>query len=119
MISALAIDTTPRRIYLSPRDDSVFCLVSPEDYDWCVQWCWQFTWDRHKRKMYATRSTRLAGNRRVKIYLHKAILTERMRLIQPSEAHTIGDHGDADSLNNQRWNLAWVTPSQNRKTARR
>lgn len=106
-----------RRIYLCPRDETIFCVVSPIDYEWCQQWKWQFTWDRHKRKMYATRSTRLAGNRRVKFYMHKEILI-RSGKVQPSPKHTIGDHGDGNSLNNQRYNLDWATPSMNAKNRR-
>jgi hypothetical protein len=100
------------RIYLSPRDESIFCLVSPEDYLWALQWKWQFTLDRHKVKMYATRSTWEFG-RRKKIYMHKAILSERMESQHPSPAHHIGDHGDSDSLNNKRGNLEWVTAIEN------
>jgi hypothetical protein len=101
-----------RRVYLCPHDDSVFCLVSPEDYEWAMQWKWQFTWDRHKRKRYATRSTTLPGRKRIKVYMHKAILN-RSGKIQPSEKHTIGDHQDGDSLLNVRGNLEWATPSMN------
>lgn len=108
------------RIYLSPHDDSIFCVVSPEDYQWALQWKWQFTYDRHKVKMYATRSTWENG-RRKKIYLHKQILSERMGIIPPTAAHTIGDHGDSDSLNDRRGNLEWVTPTENasRKRSKR
>jgi hypothetical protein len=110
---------TARRVYLCPNDDSIFCLVSPEDYDWVTQWCWQYTWDRHKRKRYATRSTTLAGGRRLKIYLHKAILADRKQSVPPSAAHTIGDHQDGDSLNNCRDNLEWATASMNALNRRR
>lgn len=105
------------RVYLSPNDDSIFCLVSQEDYAWALQWKWQFTWDRHKVKKYATRSTTYAGGRREKIYLHKAIL-ERKGDKPLSAKHTIGDHGDSDSLNNRRDNLEYVTPKQNAERAR-
>lgn len=105
------------RVYLSPNDDSIFCTVSPEDYQWALQWKWQFTWDRHKVKKYATRSTHCSG-RRVKIYMHKAILSERMESVPPSAKHTIGDHGDSESLNNERGNLEWVTPKQNAERKR-
>lgn len=105
------------RIYLD-TSCTVFALVSEEDYAWAIQWKWQITWDRHKRKMYATRSTSDGTSRkRIKLYLHKEVL-KRSGKVQPTEKHHMGDHGDGDSLNCQRWNLEWATPSQNRKTAR-
>lgn len=106
-----------RRVYLSPTDDTIFCLVSPEDYNWVTQWRWQFTWDKHKRKKYATRSTTLPGRKRVKIYLHKEIL-KRSGKVQPSPKHHIGDHMDGDSLNDTRGNLEWATGSMNAKNRR-
>jgi hypothetical protein len=103
------------RIYLD-TSATVFAVVSDEDFAWALQWKWQITWDRHKRKMYATRSTWDKG-RRIKLYLHKEVLKRSMKL-PPTTKHTMGDHGDGDSLNCQRWNLEWATPSQNRKSAR-
>jgi len=101
---------------------TVCALVSFEDYEWAIQWKWQITWDRHKRKMYATRSTTTGEVRngrkvRVKLYLHKEVLVRTMKL-PPTARHTMGDHGDGDSLNCQRWNLEWQTPSGNRRSAR-
>jgi hypothetical protein len=97
-------------------DADIYAVVSDEDYAWALQWCWQITWDRHKRKAYATRSTRISG-RRIKYYLHKEILVRSGKL-PPSKKHTMGDHGDGQSLNCERDNLEWATPSQNRRTAR-
>ena len=113
---------TECRIYLCPRDETIFAVVSPEDYDWCQQWKWTYTWDKHKRKRYATRTTRTKERPRAfKIYLHKIILSERKGAIPPSAKHTIGDHGDSDSLNDRRDNLEWVTPLENasRKRSKR
>jgi hypothetical protein len=45
------------RIYLCPRDESIFCVVSEIDYAWAQTWKWQFVFDRHKVKKYACRST--------------------------------------------------------------
>lgn len=36
----------------------------------------------------------------------------------PTPKHTIGDHGDSESLNNQRENLEWVTPKENAERKR-
>lgn len=103
------------RIWLDV-EAGIYAVVSEEDYAWTLQWCWQITWDRHKRKAYATRSTRDRG-RRIKYYLHKEIL-KRTGKLPPTRRHTMGDHGDGHSLNCQRWNLDWATASQNRRTAR-
>lgn len=105
----------PNRVWLDVAND-IFAVVSDEDYAWAIQWCWQITWDRHKRKAYATRST-VIGGRRVKKYLHKEILA-RKDILPPSAKHTMGDHGDGHSLNCQRYNLSWATASMNRRTAR-
>jgi hypothetical protein len=107
--------TTSNRIWLDVKA-GIYATVSFEDYAWALQWKWQITWDRHKRKAYATRST-WSGGRRIKLYLHKEILKRAMKL-PPTRRHTMGDHGTGDSLNCQRWNLEWATPSQNRRTAR-
>lgn len=104
------------RIWLDV-DAGIYARVSLEDYDWALTWKWQITWDRHKRKAYATRSTTLPGGKRIKYYLHKEVLI-RTGKMPPSARHTMGDHQDGDSLNCERWNLEWATPSQNRRTAR-
>ena len=107
-----------RKIYLDKACE-VFCVVDEEDYAFLLKWKWSYTWDRSKTKRYATRMTRSRKehSRQIKIYMHKVIL-DRTDKKQPSEAHTIGDHDDGDSLNNRRANLDWATPSMNRRTAR-
>lgn len=106
---------TEYRIWLDVAA-GLFAIVSFEDHAWALQWKWQITWDRHKRKAYATRSPGKTTGRR-KIYMHKAILVRAMKL-PPSDRHTIGDHQDGNSLNCRRDNLEWATPSQNRRSAR-
>ncbi|MCK1668663.1 hypothetical protein [Bradyrhizobium sp. 153] len=113
---ATIIKAEPCRIWLDDRA-GLFCTVSPEDYQWALQWRWHFVRDKHGRKFYARRNTRIAG-RQIHVWLHKAILSERMGILPPSELHTIGDHGNGESLCNERWNLSWATPSMNRRTAR-
>lgn len=109
----------PNKIWLDV-DAGIYAVVSDEDYAWALLFKWQITWDRHKRKAYATRSTWEGGRkgRRIKVYLHKAVLKRSMKL-PPSHKHTMGDHGDGDSLNCQRDNLEWATASMNRRTAKR
>lgn len=108
-------EADPYRIWLDVAAD-IYATVSFEDYDWALTWRWQITWDRHKRKAYATRST-WDGTRRVKLYLHKEIL-KRTGKVPPSKRHTMGDHGDGNSLHCERDNLEWATPGMNRRTAR-
>lgn len=86
-------------------------VVSDEDYAFLAQWRWSYkvsAW-RYGRKVYARRSRRVGG-RVATVYMHLVILTERMRRQRPSQAHT-GHHRDTDSLNNQRSNLRWGSPS--------
>jgi hypothetical protein len=117
MISALpAAAMPPRRVYLDKACE-IFCLVSAEDYDWVTQWRWGWRWDRWKKKRYATRTSWRDG-RRCTVYMHKAVL-ERAGKVQPSEAYTISDHQDGESLNNRRGNLEWATVSMNRRNRRR
>lgn len=105
------------RIWLDDRGET-FCLVSAEDHVWALQWKWTRRWNKRRKKKYAVRHTRERGTRRnVTIFLHKEIV-ERHHGPAPTPAYTIGDHGDGDSLNNQRGNLSWATPKSNRATAR-
>jgi hypothetical protein len=105
----------PRRVYLD-KDCEIFCLVSPEDYDFVTQWRWKWNWDRTKKKRYAIRTPRIQG-RSTTIYLHKVICERKGPA--PSEAHTIGDHQNGESLDCQRHNLEWATVSQNRRNRKR
>lgn len=106
---------TPGVVWLDAACE-VFCTVSPEDYHWAISYRWMWRWDRTKRKKYAVRNTWRDG-RRVTLYMHKEIL-DRAGEKQPSEAHTIGDHGNGQSLCNERWNLSWATLSMNRRNRR-
>lgn len=109
---------SPNKVWLD-IDAGIYAVVSDDDFQWAIQWRWQITWDRHKRKAYATRSTTDGGaGRNVKLYLHKEVL-KRKGDQQPSARHTMGDHGDGHSLNCYRENLSWATASMNRRTARK
>lgn len=110
----------PRRIYLDKHAE-VFCLVSPEDYDFAVQWRWRFLRDRWGRKLYAVRNTRRRRETptQITVFLHKAILTERIGILPPTPAHRIGDHLNGNSLDNTRENLRWATAVENAATSRR
>lgn len=106
----------PRQIFLN-ADCGIFALVSEADYQWAIQWRWSWRWDRTKQKRYATR-TGYRDGRDVTLYLHKEILN-RSDKKQPTEAHTIGDHQNGESLDCQIENLEWATRSMNRKNRAR
>src|SRR4051794_35764234 len=84
----------PSRIYLDDTAE-IFCTVDAEDYAWVIRWRWHFVMDRWKTKYYARRTTR-CQERQIHVWMHKAILTDRMGIPQPDEAHHIGDHGNGD-----------------------
>lgn len=106
----------PRRVNLDEACE-IFCLVSPAALCRVSQWRWSWRWDRTKTKRYATRTSWRDG-RRCTVYMHKAILNETGK-VQLTNAHTIGDHQDGASLNNQDDNLEWATVSQNRRNRKR
>jgi hypothetical protein len=100
---------------------AIVCKVSLEDYEWALQWKWRFKLDKRGKKYYAVRHgrrTREDGKRvQCDFYMHRQIL-DRMEAVPPTDAHVIGEHGDGDSLNNQRDNLEWITRSHNCHTAK-
>jgi hypothetical protein len=96
---------------------NVAVILDAVDYEWARQWRWFITWDKHRRKMYATRNTRRKG-KQVKIYMHKEIL-KRSGKRKRTKAHKIGDHKNGDSLMNTRRNLRWATASMNARNVRR
>ena len=83
-------------------------IVSDEDYAYLTQWLWTYKRSRGGN-IYARRHRRIDG-RRETVLMHNVVL-ERMGAVRPSRKHT-GDHGNRDSLDNTRDNLAWATPSE-------
>lgn len=105
------LSATPwRRIVLSARDD-VWCLVDAVDYEWLLAWKWNVSWgSRTPWQHYAKRNV---GPDRATLRMHREI----MIVTDPrSEAFMAGhhvDHGNRQSLDNRRANLAWKTHQQN------
>lgn len=58
--------------------------VSPEDYDFLMQWKWTFAVSHpgYGGLVYARRSERV-GDRNVTILMHRVILLERMQIERP------------------------------------
>lgn len=116
-----SVDTPPPRQIFLNADCTIFALVSACDYEWAIRWRWKWVWDRTKTKRYAKRTPRISNgdgtSRSINIYLHKEICSRKGP--PPSEAHTIGDHQNGESLDCQRDNLEWATRSQNRRNRKR
>jgi hypothetical protein len=99
-----------RRIRIGPRGRYAV-TVDARDFAFLAQWKWSYVrlgW-RYGASIYARREARVNG-RRLRIYMHRVILRERMRRAPPSRHHQC-DHRDIDSLNNTRRNLRWATRS--------
>lgn len=91
----------------------IFVVIDEEDFAWASQWRWQAKPSKNGKKIYACRCSSYQG-RALSIYLHKQICL-RAYGPPPSPSHIISDHKDGNTLNIQRRNLRWATPSQNRQ----
>lgn len=116
----------PCRIYGDDRA-LIWALVSPEDYQWALQWRWSPI-RRPGRQVYLRRNAepptmRLAGSGIVvrgaqsTVYLHVEIM-KRTGRPAPCGEHKLVDHRDLDSLNCTRHNLRWATYSINNRNRR-
>jgi len=85
-------------------------LVSDQDYEALKGYRWIARLSKTHEKYYAVRVIRSEG-RQVKVrYMHREIMN--------APRGTLVDHKDGHSLNNQRENLRYATPSQNNANAR-
>lgn len=115
----------PCRIY--GPDGELFALVDEIDYAWAAQWRWSPKWSSTGAQVYMRRVSHQQtgsdlwedGVRVVRarvqrtIWLHRAILIERMGVVPPTPQHVLVDHEDRDGLNCQRFNLSWATHKSN------
>jgi len=114
-------DKEPCRIYADDKGE-FYALVSPEDYQWALQWRWSPKWSRGGNKVYLRRNVQIgprANRIQSNLFLHRAIMVERIRIDPPSPEHTIVDHVAGNGLNCQRSNLRWFTPKQNARNRRK
>lgn len=95
-------------IYLG-KNNQYETKVSDRDYAYLMRWRWNFKMSDGKngKRIYARRG---GGRGRPTILMHTVIL-ERKGESRPSAKHT-ADHGNRDSLDNQRENLSWKTKRQ-------
>lgn len=105
------------RIYLDASAE-IYVVVDEIDYRYFSKWKWnchktsQRHWGKKGTKRYARRSQSNGKRYKPPIYLHVAIM-KRTGEPPPTELHTLVDHEDGDEFNCRRYNLRWVTPSQN------
>jgi hypothetical protein len=104
-----------RRIMLSARDN-IWTLVDATDYDWLSQHVWNVWHDGRKAwQIYAKRNE---GPSRTTVRMHREILIKADPRDEAFMASHIGDHGNGQTLDNRRANLAWGTTQQNNRNRR-
>ena len=111
--------TAYRTITIGARTQFVV-KVSPEDYDFLMQWKWTFARSHGPWSglIYARRSIRAPDGSNETILMHRVVIIERMKIERPSDRHFV-DHDNDDSLDNRRVNdrrrpqLAWLTAKEN------
>lgn len=105
-------DRAPVRLITLSERQRVFAIVDPVDYDFAIRRPYNIGWKpRAAWKLYAKHNV---GPNRTTVYLHREIL---MRADPRDEVFTSwrhADHINAQSLDNRRANLRWLTPEENR-----
>jgi HNH endonuclease len=99
-----------RRIMLSAREN-VWALVDVEDYDWLSENIWNVSWgSRTPWQKYAKRNV---GPDRATLRMHREIMINADPRPETFMAAHPVDHGNGQTLDNRRANLAWVSKAQN------
>jgi hypothetical protein len=83
-------------------------LVDDCDYEFLMQWKWQFHQERDRRTGYAARRHETGGKCH-RVYMHRLIAARSGLMVDGKQI----DHVDGDELNNCRSNLRTSTTSQN------
>jgi hypothetical protein len=107
-------------------DGELFALVDEIDFAWASQWRWSPKWSSTGAQVYMRRvahqklqdDDRIDGQRiryrlQQTVWLHRAIVIERMQKPPPTPEHVIVDHGNWDGLDCRRDNLSWMTHKEN------
>ena len=99
-----------RRIMLSAREN-IWTLVDAEDYAWLSENVWNVSWgSRTPWQFYAKRNV---GPDRATLRMHGEIMIKADPRPETFMAAHPVDHGNGQTLDNRRANLAWVSKAQN------
>lgn len=99
-----------RRIWLSERD-GIWCLVDAVDFDWLSENTWNVSWgSRTPWQHYAKRNV---GPARDTVRMHREIMIKADPRSERFMRNHHVDHGNGQTLDNRRANLAWATNRQN------
>lgn len=91
-----------------PLTKGMVALVDDEDYELVSQYRWFAR--QHRNTYYATRNYRDEHGRKRPVDMH-------LLLMGRDEAGREVDHADGNGLNDQRANLRWATPSEQRRNS--
>jgi hypothetical protein len=104
------LSTPWRRIMLLAREN-IWTLVDAEDYAWLSENVWNVSWgSRTPWQFYAKRNV---GPDRATLRMHREIMIKADPRPETFMAAHPVDHGNGQTLDNRRANLAWVSKAQN------